>query len=229
MYTNTFLSLESSFSLALNQILVGVIAYIPNILGALVLFLLGLIVADWLKTLTTKIIDVTKLGNLFSNPAFKEFTKNAQISQKIEVIVGEIVRWFVIALFFMASVNILGLNSVSLFINNIISSVPTILAAIIILIVGVVISGFLEKMVKGSLGSADPSMSRLVGKVVSYATMTFFILAAVSQLGIAKFFIETAFTGFVAFLALAFGIGIGLGSKDLIKKLLEGWYEKLQK
>ena len=229
MYTNTFLSLENSFSLALNQIVVGVISYIPNLLGALVLFLLGLIVAGWLKALTAKLIDVTKLGNVINSPSFKEFSKNAQIPQKIEVTVGEIVRWFVIALFFMASVNILGLVSVSLFINNIISVIPTILAAIIILIVGVVISGFLEKMVKGSLGSADPSTSRLVGKVVSYATMTFFILAAISQLGIARFFIETAYTGFIACLAIALGIGIGLGSKDLVKKLLESWYDKLQK
>lgn len=229
MYTNTFLSLESSFSLALNQILVGVISYIPNILGALLLFILGLIVAGWLKTLTTKLIDVTKLGSLFNSPAFTEFSKNAQISQKIEVTIGEIVRWIVIAIFFMASVNILGLTAVSLFINGIIFAIPTVLAAIIILIVGVVISGFLEKMVKGSLGSVDPSMSRLIGKVVSYSTMTFFILAAISQLGIARFFIETAYTGLIATLALSLGIGFGLGSKDLIKKLLESWYEKLQK
>lgn len=229
MYTNTFLSLESSFSLALNQILVGVVAYIPNILGALVLFLLGLIVAGWLKTLTIKLVDVTKLGNIFNSPAFREFSKNADISQKIEVTIGEIVRWFVIALFFMASVNILGLTSVSLFMSSIISATPTVVAAIIILIVGVVISGFLEKMVKGAMGASDPSMSRLAGKVVSYATMTFFILAAISQLGIARFFIETAFTGFIYTLVLAIGIGVGLGSKDLIKKLLEGWYDKLQK
>lgn len=229
MYTNTFQSLENSFSIALNQILVGVISYIPNILGALILFLLGLIVAKWLKSLVVKLVDVTKIGNLLNSPAFREFTKNAEISQKIEVVIGEVIRWFVIAIFFMASVNILGLNSVSLFVNNIISAIPTVLAAILILVVGVVVSGFFEKMVKGSLGSSDPSFARLVGKFVSYATMIFFILAAVSQLGIARFFIETTFTGLVAALALSLGISLGLGSKDLTKKLMEDWYKKLEK
>ncbi len=79
------------------------------------------------------------------------------------------------------------------------------------------------------MGSSDPSMSRLVGKVISYAVMTFFVLAALSQLGIASFFINTVFVGFIFAIALALGIGLGLGSKDLIKDLLETWYKKIEK
>lgn len=192
------------------------------------LFLLGLIVAGWLKTLTVKLLNLTKLGGLVKNATVKEFLKNAQLTQKIEIIIGEIVRWFVIILFFIASINILGLTSVSEFLNNIILGIPTLVAAIIILVVGVVIAGFLEKMVKGSLGSGDPAFSRLVGKVVSYTTMTIFVLASVSQLGIARFFIETTFTGFVAALALGIGLSLGLGSKDLVKTLLESWYKSIK-
>lgn len=229
MQTNSFLSLENSFAFAVNQIMVGVISFVPSFLGALVLFLIGLIVADWLKSLTIRLVNLTKLGSLFTNPAIKEFLKNAQTSQKVEVVIGEVVRWLIITLFFIASVNVLGLTSVSLFLSNIIAGIPTLIAAIIILAVGVFVASFLEKLAKGSLGSSDPSMSRLVGKVVSYGTMTLFVLAALSQLGIASFFIEIVFTGFIAALSLALGIGLGLGSKDLIKTLLENWYKKLQK
>ncbi|SRR5258706_2088535 len=229
MQTSALFSFENSFALAANQIMVGVISFLPSLLGAVVLLLIGFIVAGWLKSLTVKILDLTKIGNLFTNPAIKEFLKNAQISQKIEIVVGEIVRWLIITLFFMASVNILGLTSVSLFLNNIIAGIPTLIAAIITLAVGVVVASFLEKLAKGSLGSSDPSMSRLAGKVVSYGTMTFFVLAALSQLGIASFFINTVFIGFILSMALALGIGLGLGSKDLIKKVLEAWYHKIQK
>lgn len=229
MQTNAFLTFENSFVIASNQMMVGFLSFLPSLLGALVVLLIGLIVAGWLKSLTIKILDLTKVGNLFTNPAIKEFSKNAQISQKIEIVIGEIVRWLVITLFFMASVNILGLTSVSLFLNNIISGIPTLIAAVIILVVGVVVAGFLEKMVKGSLGASDPSMSRLVGKVVSYGTMTVFVLAALSQVGIASFFIEIVFTGFIGAVALALGLGFGLGSKDLIKTFLEDWYKKVTK
>lgn len=229
MNTNFVYSFENSLNLAFSQVLVGIVGFIPSLLGAVVLFLLGLILAGWLKTLTVKLIDLTQLATLFKNSAIKSFLKNAQVTQKIEVVIGEIVRWFVIVLFFIAGTNILGLTSVSDFLNNIILGIPTLIAAVIILIVGVVIAGFLEKMVKGSLGSQDPALSRLVGKVVSYATMTLFILAAISQLGIARFFIETTFTGFIAALALGIGISLGLGSKDLVKTLFDGWYKNLKK
>lgn len=228
MNTNVFYSFENSLSFAFNQVLVGIVGFIPSFLGAVVLFLLGLILAGWLKTLTIKLVNLTKLGGIIKNSAFKEFLKNAQMTQKIEIIIGEIVHWLVIILFFVASINVLGLTSVSQFLNSIILGIPTLIAAIIILVVGVFIAGFLEKMVKGSLGSGDPAFSRLVGKVVSYATLTLFILAAISQLGIARFFIETTFTGFVAALALGIGISLGLGSKDLVKTLLDGWYKNLK-
>lgn len=229
MNTNFVYSFENSLTYAFNQMLVGVIGFIPNLLGAIVLFILGLIIAGWLKTLTVKLVNLTKLGGHIKNSTVKEFLKNAQITQKIEIILGEIVHWLVAILFFIASINILGLTSVSEFLNSIILGIPTLVAAIIILVVGVIIAGFLEKMVKGSLGSGDPAFSRLVGKVVSYATMTLFVLAAISQLGIARFFIETTFTGFIAALSLGIGISLGLGSKDLVKTLLEGWYKNLKK
>lgn len=229
MNTNVFYSFENSLSYAFNQMLVGIVGFIPSLLGAIVLFLLGLILAGWLRTLTIKLVNLTKLGGLIKNSAFKEFLKNAQMTQKIEIIIGEIIHWIVIILFFIASINVLGLTAVSEFLNNIILGIPTLIASVIILVVGVFIAGFLEKMVKGSLGSNDPAFSRLVGKIVSYATLTLFILAAISQLGIARFFIETTFTGFIAALALGIGISLGLGSKDLVKLLLEGWFKNLKK
>lgn len=229
MNTNVFYSFENSLSFAFNQMMVGIIGYLPSLLGALVIFLLGLILAGWLKSLTIKLLNLIKLDGAIKNAAVKDFLKNAQITGKIEIVIGEVVRWLTIVLFFVASVNVLGLTSVSLFLNNIILGIPTLIAAVIILIVGVVIAGFLEKMVKGSLGFSDPAFSRLVGKIVSYATMTLFILAAISQLGIASFFIETTFTGFIAALALGIGISLGLGSKDLVKTLLDGWYGNLKK
>ncbi|HOX96232.1 MAG TPA: hypothetical protein PLI45_02530 [Candidatus Woesebacteria bacterium] len=229
MNTSVLYSFENSLSYAFNQVVIGIVNFIPSLLGSIVLFLVGLLVAGWLKTLTEKLINLTKLGGIVKNAAIKEFLKNAQITSKIETIIGEVVRWIVIILFFVASVNVLGLTSFSDFLNNIIRGIPTLIAAILILMVGIVIAGFLEKMVKGSLGSKDPAFSRLMGKIVSYATLTIFVLASISQLGIASFFIQTTFIGFIAALAIGIGISLGLGSKDIIKTLLEGWYKNLKK
>jgi len=220
MQTNAVSSLESSLIFAGNQFLVGILSILPSVFGALILFLLGWILADWLKTLTTKIVNITKLGSLFKNPAVTDFLKNAQVSQKFEDVIGEIVKWLVITLFFVAGINILGITSISLFLNGIIAGIPTLIAAVITLVIGVVVAGFLEKVVKGSLGSSDPSMARFVGKIVSYAVMTFFVLAALSQLGIASFFINTVFVGFI--MAIALALGLSLVAVALFLKFLDG-------
>jgi len=227
---NTPISLfENAITEATNQVLVGVIAYVPSIIGALFIFLVGVVVAGWVKSIVIKLINITKLSEVISNPAIKEFLKNAQVNQKIEEVVGEIVKWFVLAIFFTTSINILGLSTVTNFLNSIFAYLPNLAAAIFILVIGVILAGTLEKLVKGSLGGIDISFSRLMGKISSYAVMIIASLAAISQMGIAQRFIELIFTGFIATVALALGLGFGLGSKDIIKNVLDDWFKNLKK
>ncbi|KKT35946.1 MAG: Conserved cytoplasmic membrane protein, CmpX protein [Candidatus Collierbacteria bacterium GW2011_GWA1_44_12] len=229
MRTNALVTIETSFATALNEIMLGIVGFVPTLLGALLVFFIGLLLANWLKTFTIKLINVTKVGNLITNPAIKDFLKNAETSQKIEEVIGEIVRWVVLILFFMASMNILGLTTVSAFLNTVFGYLPNLFAAVFILLIGVVLAGILEKVVKGSLGGVDVSHSRFMGKFVSYTVMIISALAALSQMGIAQSFIEVIFTGFVATLAIAFGLGVGLGSKDIIKEILDEAYKNFKK
>jgi len=229
MGTNALNTLEISFSTALNEIMLSVVGFVPTLLGALLVFIVGMLLADWLKSATIKLINITKLNDMITNPAIKDFLKNAETSQKIEEVIGEIVRWVILILFFMASINILGLTTVSVFLNTVFGYLPNLFASVFILLIGVVLAGILEKVVKGSLGSIDISLSRFMGKFVSYTVMIISALAALSQMGIAQSFIDVIFTGFVATLAIAFGLGLGLGSKDIIKEILEQSYKNFKK
>ena len=229
MGTNTLLTLEPSFSSAINEILLGIVGFVPTLLGALLVFLAGLLLGNWLKTVTIKIINITQLGNLFTNPAVKDFLKNAETSQKIEEVIGEVVRWLILILFFTAAINLLGLTTVSAFLNTVFGYLPSLFAAVFIILIGVVLAGILEKVVKGSLGGVDVSLARFMGKFISYAVMVIAALAALSQMGIAQSFIDVIFTGFIATLTLAFGLGLGLGSKDIIKEILEEAYKNFKK
>ncbi len=212
-----------------NSLFLNTAGFLPTLLGAVILMVGGIILSNWLKTAVTKLAIATKISGLTKNPAIQDFLNNAQVTTKIENILGELVRWIVLLLFIIASSNMLGLYSISAILGSIFAVIPNILAALIILFLGVILAGFLEKLVKGSLGAGDPSLSRFAGRVVSYTTMTIFILAAMSQLGIASFFIQVTYIGFILVLVLALGLGLGLGSQDIFKKILEGWYKKVSK
>lgn len=212
-----------------NSLFLNTAGILPTVVGAAILLLAGIILSLWVKKAVTRLAIVTKVSHLTKNPAIRDFLENAQITAKIELILGEVARWIVLLLFIIATSNLLGLTSVSAILSGLFSIIPSILAALVILFLGVILAGFLEKLVKGSLGSRDPSLSRFAGRVVSYTTMTIFILAAMAQLGIASFFIQVTYVGFILVLTLALGLGLGLGSKDIFKKILEDWYKKVAK
>ncbi len=229
MTDNLLSAIQRSVTNAISSTLAGIISYIPTLIGALVVFLIGLLIAKWLKLVVVKFLNLVRLSDLIGGAATKTFLKNAEITQKLENVIGELVRYLVILISFVASVNILGLTAVTAVLNGLFAYLPTLLAAVLILLAGILFAGFLEKVVKGSLGGLDIKLSRLMGKFTSYVILTFTVLATLSQLGIVKSFIDTLFIGFVAMIALALGLSLGLGSKDLVKNILEDWYKNFKK
>ncbi len=229
MSPNFLVTVQSSISSAALSVLTSVFSYLPTLIAALIVFVIGLVLANWLKRLVVKLLNLLHLSEVLGNGGMKQFLANADITQKIESVVGELVRYLVILIFAVASINLLGLNTVTQVLNGLLGYLPNILAAVLILGAGVVLAGFLEKVVKGSLGGIDLRLSRLMAKTVSYLIVIFATLAAISQLGIAKNFIDTIFVGFIGMLALALGLSLGLGSKDLVKDVLDNWYKGLKK
>jgi hypothetical protein len=226
---NTYFTIENALLTAGQDVLLAIVNFIPVLFSAVLVFAFGTLVARWTKLGLVKLLNLSRLADLISTPAVKKFLKNASITKKIDDVLGEIVRYIVLLIFFVTSVNLLGLSTVTQVLNGVLAYLPNIFAAILILVAGVLLAGFLEKVVKGSLGSIDLRSSRLMGKFTSYLIMVVTVLAAISQLGIAQPFVGTLFIGFVSMLSLALGLGFGLGSKDLIKQVLEDWHKNFKK
>lgn len=221
-------NLQQAFAIAGNNIVTQIISYIPTLIGALIVLLVGVFIARWVRWIVIKLLEAIKLSAFVSDSPIEKFLEKAELSTKVEQVVGNLVRWLVLLVFFIAAVNLLGLTTVSLFLTNILSYIPVVIAASLILLVGTLVAGLVESLVKGSLSQVSRSTGRLVGKVASYIVMVFTILAALAELGIAENLINTLFIGFVAMLALGFGLAFGLGAKDLISKILDDWYQNLK-
>jgi hypothetical protein len=212
-------------SSVLNQLAI----FIPNLLGAILVLVIGWLAGAWLKILVSKILGAVKLNALISGTVVDSFLKKAEIGGKVEDILGNTVRWLTIFIFFIAGINILGLSTVSQVLNNILSYIPKVFSAAIVLLAGVLLAGLVESLVKGAVGSVAVSVSRFLGKLASWIVMIFATLAAISELGIAANFINTLITGTIAMLSLGLGLALGLGSKDLVKEILTEWYSGIKK
>lgn len=220
---------QDAIVVAGSSVLSRLAIFIPNLLGAILILIIGWLAGSWLKILVSKILGAVKLNALITGTAIDSFLKKAEIRGKIEDILGSTVRWLTIFIFFIAAINILGLSTVSQVLNNILGYIPKVFSAAIVLLAGVLLAGLVESLVKGAVGSVAVSVSRFLGKLASWIVMIFATLAAISELGIAANFINTLITGTIAMLSLGLGLALGLGSKDLVKEILTEWYSGIKK
>jgi hypothetical protein len=222
-------SLQQSLVTASGGVLAAIIAFIPQFLAAVVVFILGVYLSKWIKSLLISILQAVNIYSLTKNTALENFLKRADIRIKIEELLGEAIRWLILYIFIIASVNILGLTTVGDFLTGILSYVPQVISASLILALGILAAGFTESIVKGAVASFDPTTARMVGKIASYTVVVFAALVAIGELGIAESFINTLFIGFVAMLSIGLGLAFGLGAKDVVNLMLTKWYQDFNK
>ena len=200
----------------------------PRVLGSIVVATIGIIIGNWIKTLTAKSLQMIHFETFIKDTKFKAFLIKAEVTDKVEEVIGSILKWLIVLTFFIAATNILGLTTVSNVLGGVLSYVPNVLSAVIVMAIGVLLAGLVEGVVKGALTSVDLKTSRLMGKIASYTVVTITTLAAFAELKIASAFINILFIGFVSMLALGFGLAIGLGAKDVIGQALSDWYKDLK-
>ncbi|HKZ35434.1 MAG TPA: hypothetical protein VJ242_01850 [Patescibacteria group bacterium] len=220
---------QQALFLAGSNILTSFVNFLPDLLGALIIFFVGLVLAKWVKALIVKVLNLISLDKLVRSTGLNQFLTKAEIKIKVEAFLGEIIRWLIIAVFSIAAINVLGLTTVSGVLTSLLAYIPSIFSAILILTVGVLLAGLVENLVKGTVSQVEVKTSRLLSKVASYLVVVVAILAAVNELGIAQSLINTLFTGLVATLTLGIGLALGLGGKDVVSKMLLDWYTQFKK
>jgi hypothetical protein len=198
----------------------GFIGFLPNLLGAIIVFIIGWLIALALGKLTAQIIRALRIDQILEKMGFKRSLERANLKLDSGRFVGELVKWFFIIVFLMAATDILKMPQVTEFLRQIILYIPHLIVAVLILLAAVLIANFLQKLVKASVEAAGLRSANFLGAVTKWAILIFAILAALLQLGIVPALIQTIFTGLVAALAISAGLAFGLGGKDLAAQIL---------
>lgn len=200
---------------ALQSLWEGFILFIPNIIGAIVILLVGWIIAVGLDKLVSRIIDVLKIDLLLEKFGVDKILQKGGVKLNSGKFFGFIIKWFIILAFLTAAVNTLNLTSVNIFLMSVLNYIPSLIAAILILLVTVWLADFLQKLVQTSIAAmTDVKKVGMIGMVTKWTVLVFGFLAALTQLGIAQMLIQTVITGLIAMLAIAGGLALGLGGKD---------------
>jgi hypothetical protein len=188
-----------------------------------------LVLAYWAKRLVVQLLNTLSLERVSKSLGIEKFLKKADVKLSLTELIGAVVNWLIIFVFFLAAVDILGLSSVSQILTDVLGYIPNVVAAALIFGVGYFVAGIVDGVVRGALASVDHDVAKPVGKVARWLLIVISFFAAVDQLQIARGLISTFFQGLTYTIVLVVGLSVGLGAKDLVSKVLNDWYEKIRK
>lgn len=204
------------------------ISYLPKIVGALVVVIVGWLVAVGIGKIVTEILRRIKFDTLFEKGVWKNALQKAEWKIDPSGFIGAIVKWVLFVSFLIAAVEILGFVQFAIFVGKIAAWLPNIIVAAAIFVVAVIVAEYFPKIIRAGVEGLEIKYSSLLETLARGAIWIFAILAILMQLGIAEDLIMTLFTGFVAFLVIAGGLAFGLGGKEFAAEFLEDIKKKMK-
>ncbi len=219
-------SINQVLTATFNNALATIVAFIPRFISGLIILLIGLIIASFLKQVLVQIMRLIKLDDFLS----KFGVPSAKVKDKVDwsVVLAEILRWFVIVLFLIPTADVWGLGKFSEVLNNFLTFLPNVFIAVLLLLVGVVVSKLVYDILMASVRGVSSESAKSVALVGRWAVLIFAFLVVLNQLGIASDLIRILFAGIVAMIALAGGLAFGLGGREVAKELLAKVVKKLE-
>jgi len=204
------------------EVLTGVITFIPKFLFAVVLFLVLWWIAVILGRLVSQVIKTVKLDVALRAAGFDKVVDRGGFTLNSGAFIGGLVKWFVIVVAFVAALQILGLPQVSEYLSNVVLDyLPNVIVAALILLVSVVIASAIQKVIVSSAKAAGISSAHTLGEIAKWAIWIFAFMTALAQLGILNGFIQPLFIGIIAAISLALGLSFGLGGKEAAARYIE--------
>lgn len=201
---------------SLNNVTAQLINLLPAVILSIIVFLVGWFIASVIGEAVSQLVKALKVDNALKSFGMERMVQRAGFELNSGMFVGALVKLFVIVVFLVASLDILGLSQVNALLRELlVGFMPNVLVVIILLLVSAVVADIVNKVVTGSARASGVPSAVLLGKLASWIIWAIAILMSLSQLNIGVAVLNTLFLGVVSGLALAFGLAFGLGGKDV--------------
>ena len=207
------------FNNSLQGLWMDVARFVPNLISAIVLFVVGWVLGSYIAKALEQVVSALKVDKLLATVGAEDLLRKAGMNLNSGYFLGQVVKWFIVVLFLLPSLSLVGLGDVSSVLKeSVLAYLPSIFVAAFVLIIAAIVSEALSRAVTAGVKSMGFSSSSMYGSVVKYAVWVFAVAAALIQLHVAEDILLNFFGVFMntlgISLALAFGLAFGLGGKD---------------
>ena len=209
---------------AMSSLWASVAAFIPRLFGALVVVLLGFVVAKLLDTLLSKVLAKLGLDRLMAGTGLTKLLGRAGIRIPVSALIGKVVYWFVLLIFLVSAAESLGLERVSATLDMLALYVPKVFGAALILLAGVLLAQVLSGLVRGAAESVGLDYANGLARIAQGLVIIISISVAIGQLEVKTELLNYVIAIVLITFGLAVALAFGLGSRELVGQILAGIY-----
>lgn len=213
---------------ALKSLWRGFLGFIPNLIGAVIIFVVGWFISAGVGKLVEKILVKLKFNKIFEKSSWRQALEKAELKVDAAKFIGAIVKWVLVIVFLLAAIEILGLYQFAGFLQGVLAYLPNVIIAALIFVVTVILVDIVEKIVRASVEKAKIGYGNLVSLIVKWSIWVFAILAILSQLNIAQSFMKDLFRGIVGVIVITCGLAFGLGGREIAAGILGDLRKKIR-
>ncbi len=200
--------------------------FLPGFFAALIILFVGWIGCNIAKRIAVRFLRICQFDVLADRAGINGVLQRGGVKQSATEILALLIFWFLFLIVLVATLDTLGLPGVTETLNSIFLYIPKVVAAIVVLILGLYFANFLEAVTRTSCVNAGLRHSDSIGHVTYYSTTIFIIAAILQILDIAAEIVMWAFVSIFGATCLALALAFGLGGREVAGRYLEKWLEE---
>lgn len=209
---------------AMTTVWTPVAGFIPRFFGALVVVLVGFVVAKLLDTLLSKLLAKLGLDRLMAGTGLTKMLGRVGIQVPVSSLIGKIVYWFVLLIFLVSAAESLGLDRVSATLDMLALYLPKVLGAALVLLAGVLLAQLLSGIVRGAAEGVGLDYAHGLGRIAQGLVILISISVAIGQLEVKTDLLNNVIAIALISIGLAAALALGLGSRDIAAQIIAGIY-----
>lgn len=218
---NIWITWGDVFNASLQDLWWSFVQFAPKLIIAVVFFIIGWVLGSLVAKAFEQVISALKIDKLFESIGTKDLLNKAGMNLNVGHFIGQVVRWFIIIVFLLPSLNLVGLTYISSFLkDDVLGFLPRVIVAALILIIATVVSSAISKALTAGGKAMNLRSANMLGSVAKYAVWVFAFIIALGQLGVAPAYMQILFAGIIGMMAVAGALAFGLGGKDAAAKFI---------
>jgi Conserved TM helix len=208
---------------SLQRSLDSLIGFIPNLIGFLIILLIGYIIARVVKAVVATLLEKVGLDRALSGSPAGEYVERASPGARPSRLVGAVAFWFIFIYAIAAAVGALKIPALTNFMANVQNYLPNVIAAVLILVVGVALAGAVGTFAQRVMG--DTSAARIVRAIAPSLILAIVVFMVLTQLKIAPAIVIATYIALIGMLAVSGALAFGLGGREVAANMLRDAYD----